>query len=358
MQHALSLAKKALGTTSPNPAVGAVVVKDGVIVGEGWTQPPGSAHAEVMALRQAGENARRATMFVTLEPCCHYGRTPPCTKAIISAGVAEVHLAMLDPNPLVDGKGKAELENANIKTYLGECEEEAKELNKAYVKHITTGFPYVIAKFAMSLDGKIATKTGDSKWITGEESRKYVHELRSIVDAVMVGVGTVLADDPQLTARIEGAMKQPIRVVVDSCGRTPETAKMFQETGKTILATTAQIDGEKAERLTKCGVEVLELPTKAGKVDLVALLKALGEGEITSVLTEGGGTLLGSLFDLKLVDEIYAFIAPIVIGGEKAITPVRGNGVEQVADALHLRKVKVERFGEDVLVNGILLKEP
>ena len=201
MERAICLAKLALGQVSPNPAVGAIVVRDGVIVGQGYTQPPGSWHAEVMALNQAGEQARGAVMYVTLEPCCHYGRTPPCTQALIAAGISEVHLAMLDPNPLVCGRGKAELEKAGIRTYLGEHEAEAREINEAYTKYITTGLPFVTAKFAMSLDGKIATKTGDSRWISGREARRYVHYLRYTSDAIMAGVNTILADDPQLTSR-------------------------------------------------------------------------------------------------------------------------------------------------------------
>ena len=354
MQRALELARKALGKVSPNPAVGAVIVKDGEIVGEGYTQPPGSSHAEVVAIAEAGEAARGATMYVTLEPCCHFGRTPPCTQAIISSGIAEVHMAMLDPNPLVNGRGKAELESAGIKTYLGEHEQEAQELNEAYVKFITTKLPFVIAKFAMSLDGKIATKALDSKWISNQMSREYVHNLRGIVDAVMVGVNTVLQDDPQLTARLRKVNRQPLRVIVDSFGRTPLTAKVFQAPGRTLLATTTDIKLSVADKYAKAGADVVPLPPKDGLVDLEKLLRVLGEREITSVLVEGGGTLLGSLFDLKLVDKVVAFIAPIIIGGREAITPVGGEGVKTIAEALKLCRVKVERFGEDVMISGYL----
>lgn len=201
MDCALSLARLALGYTSPNPAVGATIVRDGVIVGLGYTQPPGSAHAEVMALRQAGDKACGATMFVTLEPCCHSGRTPPCTQAVIEAGIGEVHIAMLDPNPLVSERGVKELKKAGIEVYLGEYEEKAQEINEAYTKFITTGIPFVTTKFAMSIDGKIATKNGDSKWISSDEARKYVHNLRHTVDAIMVGANTIIIDDPRLTAR-------------------------------------------------------------------------------------------------------------------------------------------------------------
>jgi diaminohydroxyphosphoribosylaminopyrimidine deaminase/5-amino-6-(5-phosphoribosylamino)uracil reductase len=337
-----------------------VVVKDGAIAGEGYTQPPGSAHAEVVALKQAGEKSRGATMYVTLEPCCHLKkRTPPCTRAIISAGVSEVHMATLDPNPLVSGKGKAELEAAGLKTYVGEYEKEARELNEAYVKFITTGMPFVIAKYAMSLDGKLATRSGDSKWISGEESRRYVHSLRQTVDAIMVGVGTVLADDPQLTVRVDGGKgrkgiqkKQPLRVIVDSRGQTPLEARVFQKPGKALVAATS-LDEAKAKGFAQQGVEIIQLPSsKDEKVDLEELLKVLGHRDVISVLVEGGGALLGSLFDLGLVDKVFVFIAPIIVGGERAVTPVAGLGVEKIAQACRLRRIRVKEFGEDVMISG------
>ncbi len=353
MAHALSLAKLALGHTSPNPAVGAVITRDGIIIGEGYTQPPGSHHAEVMALKKAGERACGATMYVTLEPCCHFGRTPPCTKAIIDAGIAEVHLATLDPNPLVSGKGMAELEAAGIKTYVGEHEEEARELNEAYMKFITAGIPFVTAKFAMSLDGKVATRTGDSKWISGEESQRYVHALRRNVDAIMVGVGTVLSDDPQLTVRLgDETHRQPLRVIVDSQGRTPITARVFRSPGKTLLAVGKSIPQDKVRRFREAGAEVMELSSEGGLVDLRELLSALGRRGVTSLLVEGGGTLLGSFFDLGLIDKVIVFIAPIIIGGDGAKSAVGGNGVPTIAQALRLNKVKVERFGSDVMISG------
>jgi diaminohydroxyphosphoribosylaminopyrimidine deaminase/5-amino-6-(5-phosphoribosylamino)uracil reductase len=357
MGQALSLARLALGQASPNPAVGAVVVKEGVIIGQGYTQPPGSHHAEVVALQQAGEKAQDSVMYVTLEPCCHYGRTPPCTQAIISSGIKEVHMAMLDPNPLVSGGGKDELEGEGIKTYLGEDEEEAKEINEAYIKFITTGIPFVTAKFAVSLDGKIATRTGDSRWISGSEARKYVHNLRYTTDAIMAGVNTVLADDPHLTTRCCGgrggtARKQPLRVIVDSEGRTPLTARVFSQPGKTLLAVGRKVTPGKKAAFAQAGAEVLELPTGEGRVDLEKLLQTLGEREITSVLVEGGGILLGSLFDHGLVDKVIAFIAPIIIGGAEAKTPVAGKGVDKVADSLRLEHVRVQRFGDDLMVSG------
>lgn len=356
MKQALSLAKLALGQVSPNPAVGAVVVKDGEVVGQGYTQPPGSWHAEIMALNQAAEKARGGVLYVTLEPCCHYGRTPPCTQAIIAAGVSEVHLAMLDPNPLVSGQGEDELEREGIKTFLGEHEEEAKEINEAYIKFITSGLPFVTAKFAVSLDGKIATKSGDSEWISGAESRKYVHYLRYTADAIMTGANTVIADDPHLTCRYGGrggeVKKQPLRVIVDGRGRTPVTAKVFSEPGKALLALGKFVKPEKKKALAQAGAELLELPSEEGRVDLESLLKALAEREITSVLMEGGGILLGSLFDCRLVDKVIAFIAPIIIGGEEAKTPVAGQGIDKVIDAIKLERIKVEKFGEDLMISG------
>jgi len=359
MEQALSLAKLALGQVSPNPAVGAVVVKDDVVVGQGYTQPPGSWHAEVLALRQAGEEARGGVMYVTLEPCCYYGRTPPCSQAIIAAGIAEVHLAMLDANPLVSGRGKDELEREGIKIYVGEHEEEAKEVNEAYTKFITTGMPFVTAKFAVSLDGKIATRSGDSKWISGDEARRYVHNLRYTSDAIMAGVNTVLADDPHLTARCCGgrggtARKQPLRVIVDSKGRTPLTAQVFSEPGETLLALGKLVTPEEKTAFAQVGAELLELPSEGGLVDLKKLLNALGKREITSVLVEGGGILLGSLFDSGLVDKVIAFIAPIIIGGKEAKTAVGGKGVDKVVNSLKLERVSVKRLGEDLMISGYI----
>jgi len=360
MEQALSLAKLALGQASPNPAVGAVVVNQDVVVGQGYTKPPGSPHAEVLALKQVGEEARGGVMYVTLEPCCHYGRTPPCTRAIISAGIREVHMAMLDPNPSVSGRGKDELEREGIKIYLGEHEEEAKEINEAYTKFITTGIPFVTAKFAVSLDGKIATRKGDSRWISGREARKYVHNLRYTTDAIMAGVNTVLADDPHLTTRCSGgrggtARKQPLRVIVDGKGRTPLTARVFNEPGKTLLALGRTATPEEKAAFAQAGAEILESSSAEGLVDLEKLLRALGEREITSVLVEGGGILFGSLFDRGLVDKVITFIAPIIIGGVEAKTAVAGKGVSKVAESFRLERVRVEKLGDDLMVSGYVV---
>ena len=363
MECALSLARLAMGHTSPNPAVGAVVVKEGVIVGRGHTQPAGLDHAEVIALRQAGDKAKDATMYVTLEPCCHYGHTPPCTQAIINAGISEVQVALLDPNPLVSGRGVRELEEAGIKTYVGVYQKEAYEINEAYIKFITTGLPFVIAKFAMSLDGKIATKTGHSKWISNEEARNYVHILRRTADAIMVGVNTVIVDNPRLTARGccgKGGetRKQPLRVIVDSNGRTPLDAELFKQPGKALLATIKPFDRERKRKLAQIGVEVLELPGAGGLVDLEELFKVMGRRGIVTVLAEGGGKLLGSLFDHRLVDKVIAFISPIIIGGSEAKTAVGGDGVDSVVEALCLDRVNIKNFGDNILVSGCVRREP
>ncbi len=356
MERALSLARLALGHSSPNPAVGAVIVEDDTIIGEGYTQPPGSDHAEVVALRQAGDRARGAAMHITLEPCCHFGRTPPCTRAIIAAGIAEVHIAALDPNPSVSGRGKEELETAGIKTHLGEHEEEARQLNEAYIKFITTGLPFITAKFAVSLDGRMATRTGDSRWISGEQSRQRVHQLRQAVDAIMVGVNTIVFDDPQLTAREQAKPlgRQPLRVIVDSEGRTPPQARVFGEPGGTMVAVTEAAPPDRVGRLEQLGAQVLKFPERDGLVDLEELLRELGRREITCLLVEGGATLLGSLFDQGLVDKVIAFIAPILIGGREARGVVGGKGAEKIGHALRLRRVMVERLGDDVMVVGYL----
>ena len=354
MERALALGRRALGSVSPNPAVGAVVVKDGVPVGEGWTQPPGQPHAEVMALRQASERARGAVLYTTLEPCVHTGRTPPCTEAIVQAGIAEVRAALLDPNPRVDGKGISRLDLAGVATHVGEGQTEAGVLIEAFRKFITTGLPFVTAKFAMSLDGKIATRSGDSQWITGEEARAHAHILRATSDAVVVGINTALADNPQLTARDpEGRPlgRQPLRVVVDGKGRLPSSARMLGQPGDTLIAVAGDTQRARTE-LAAGSVTVESLPGPCGDVDLAALLVLLGRRDVTSVLVEGGGTLLGSLFDAALVDKVVAFVAPVVIGGRTALSAVSGEGVERVADAVGLDDVVVERFGRDLAITG------
>ena len=356
MQRALNLAKQALGTTSPNPAVGAVVTIDGETVGEGYTLPPGQRHAETGALQQAGDRSRGATLYTTLEPCCAFGRTPPCTKAIIAAGIQRVHLAAIDPNPLVSGRGRADLEAAGIEVTVGEESGAAQELYEAFAKHITTGLPFVTAKYAMSLDGKIATHTGDSKWVTGPEAREAVQQMRRESDAVMVGVNTVLADDPQLTARdIEGKPleRQPLRVVLDSNCRTPEEARLLREPGTTIIATSQHAPAILVARLEAAGAEVCLAPVgQDGRVDLNAVLAELGHRGVVSVLAEGGGVVLGSLFDAGLVDKIFAFVAPLIIGGEDAASPVAGQGAPSMSKTWSVERTHLQQLGPDWLITG------
>ena len=308
MHRALELARQAIGSTSPNPAVGAVIVQDGHIVGEGFTQPAGQDHAEIVALTQAGERARYATMYVTLEPCPHTGRTLPCTEAILRAGISEVHFSAIDPNPLVSGKGLRELREKGVKVHTGQSEELSRRLNESYFKYITSGTPFVTAKFAASVDGKIASSSGDSHWISSAESRQWAHRIRAASDAVMVGIGTVLADDPLLTARDNNDVpltKQPLRVIVDSRLRISSEARLFSQPGPVLIAAGHPNPGV-VSAIKALGAEVALLPAEDGRVDLEALLCLLGERQATSLMVEGGSALLGSFFDLELVDKVAA----------------------------------------------------
>lgn len=360
MAIALSLARLAQGQVSPNPAVGAVIVKEDVILGQGYTQPPGGDHAEVVALKQAGAAARGATLYVTLEPHSHHGRTPPCTQAIISAGISAVHFAAIDPNPQVAGKGQAELTRAGIKLHVGEHAGEAAELNEAYIKYITTGIPFVTVKFAASLDGKIATRTGDSRWISGEAARKQVQHMRYVSDAVMTGANTVIADDPRLTVRLsdKGGIthKQPVRIIIDGLGRTPPQARIFTEPGRTLIVLGKMVLPEAKLSLSKTGAEILELPSENGVMDLYHILQILGKRQISSILVEAGGILVGSLFDAGLVDKLVAFFAPVVIGGEESKPAIAGKGADKLSDCTRLEKVKVEIVGEDIMVSGYVAR--
>ena len=360
MSQAIDLARQALGATSPNPAVGAVLVKDGVIAGQGATQPPGQAHAEVVALNEAREAAQGATLYVTLEPCCHWGRTPPCTRALIEAGVSEVVVAVTDPNPVVAGRGVAELRDAGIPVSMlpDDCPEQgrARELYEGFAKHVKTGLPFVSAKFAMSLDGKIATRTGDSKWVTGPEARALVQRMRRETDAVMVGIKTVLADDPALTARDSAGQplaRQPLRVALDSHCRMPVESQLLHQPGQTVVYTTAAAPSESVWGLEKTGAEVLTLgSTAVGQVCPEEALADLGRRGIVNLLVEGGGLTLGSLFDNGLVDKVQAFVAPVIIGGVGAASPVEGSGAELMAHAMRLERTSIRQIGPDWLITG------
>ncbi len=350
MRIALGLARKGEGETNPNPIVGAVVVKDGHIVGEGDHHSFGGPHAEVFALDEAGDAARGATLYVTLEPCSHHGKTPPCTERIIAAKIARVIIACRDPNPLVDGHGIEKMRAAGIEVTEGVLEEEARRANEIFFKFITTGRPFVQLKLAESLDGKIATRTGDAKWISGADSRAEVHRLRRRFAAVLVGVGTVVSDDPRLTVRhVVG--RDPLRIVLDGRGRIPLAATLLREEGRTIVVT-ATMAREKEEALLSLGTEVWRPPGNEGNIDLSAFLQRLGEENIDSLLVEGGGETAAAFLEASLVDKVAFFIAPILIGGRDAIPTIGGAGAEQVSEALHLKRVEIERIGEDLLVTG------
>jgi diaminohydroxyphosphoribosylaminopyrimidine deaminase/5-amino-6-(5-phosphoribosylamino)uracil reductase len=358
MRYALELAAKARGRTSPNPMVGAVVVNADKIVGKGYHHKPGTPHAEVHAINNARDKTKGSQLYVTLEPCCHWGRTPPCTQAIIRAGISSVIMAMLDPNPLVSGKGKAELEANGITVQSGLLEPEARKLNEAYIKYIRTGLPFVTIKSAMSLDGKIATSTGESRWITGLSSRRKVHEIRDAVDAILVGIRTVISDDPSLTTRLKGKEgKDATRVIVDSNGRIPLSAKVLNldSPAVTLIATTPKAPAEKIAQLEASGAEVLVVPEHNGRVVLKALMKKLGEREITSVLFEGGSEINASALREGIVDKIMMFIAPKLIGGKSAPGPIGGAGIEHLADAVELRDIQMSKIGEDILVEGYII---
>ncbi|MGQ9919961.1 MAG: bifunctional diaminohydroxyphosphoribosylaminopyrimidine deaminase/5-amino-6-(5-phosphoribosylamino)uracil reductase RibD [Desulfobacca sp.] len=357
MARALRLAKKGAGFTSPNPMVGAVVVRDGRIVGQGYHRRYGGPHAEVEALSQAGAAARGATLYVTLEPCNHHGKTPPCTQAVLAAGIARVVIANADPNPRVTGGGAAFLRQQGLQVEMGLLAEAARRLNEPFFKASTTGRPWVIAKAAASLDGKIATHTNDSHWITGPAARLWVHRLRHQVDAILVGVGTVVADDPQLTTRLpRGRGKDPVRVILDSRLRLPLTAQVLQlhSTAPTWIACTEAAPPDKREALAALGAECLLLPSRQGRVDLEALLSLLGQRRLQSLLVEGGAEVHGAFFEAGLIDKFYLFLAPKLIGGRQAPGVFGGQGITRLAEAPSLRELTIRRLGPDLLISGYL----
>ncbi len=356
MQRALELAKLGAGRTSPNPMVGAVIVKDGRVIGEGYHANYGEPHAEVNAIENASESVEGAEIFVTLEPCSHYGKTPPCALKLIENRFSKVYIAMEDPNPLVAGRGIQMLRKQGIEVEVGLLEEEAKALNEVFIKYITTKKPFCVMKAAMTLDGKIATVTGESKWITSEAARAYVHQLRHELKAIMVGIGTILKDDPMLTTRLEGRQgKDPVRIVVDSTLKIPLNARILHlnSDAPTMIATTDQADGEKATALQAMpGVKLIIAPQKAGKVDLDYLMFVLGEQGIDSLLLEGGATLNASALESGIVDKVLMFIAPKILGGQNAPTPVGGKGIEVLEKAVHLKRMTAVEIGEDLLIEA------
>jgi len=360
MEKALELARKGAGHTNPNPLVGAVIVKDGKIIGEGYHEMYGSNHAEVNAFKNATEEVKGATMYVTLEPCSHYGKTPPCANYIVEKGIKKVVIALEDPNPEVKGKGIKILRDHGIEVITGVLEKESRNLNEIFLKYITTRLPFCILKTAMTLDGKIATNTGDSKWITNEESRKYVHVLRHRVSAIMVGIGTVIQDNPFLNTRLEeGKGRDPIRVIVDTNARIPLEVNVItiNSNARTILATTKLASKEKLGELEDKGVEIIITPLCNNQVDLKYLMKVLGERGIDSVLLEGGSELNYSALEAGIVDKVNAFIAPKLIGGRAAKTPVGGLGRPLMKDAVMLKRIEIYKFGDDIMIEGYLREE-
>ncbi|MBI5888439.1 MAG: bifunctional diaminohydroxyphosphoribosylaminopyrimidine deaminase/5-amino-6-(5-phosphoribosylamino)uracil reductase RibD [Deltaproteobacteria bacterium] len=355
MREALALAKKGLGKTSPNPTVGAVIVKNGRVIARGFHKKAGRPHAEIAAFKDAKESVKGATLYVTLEPCCHYGKTPPCTGAVVRSGIKRVVAGMLDPNRLVAGKGAGILRRAGIDVTSGVLELECAELNEWYIKYITKKMPYVTLKLAMSIDGRIATAAGESKWITGVEARRHVHKMRSESDAVMVGLNTVLKDDPALTVRLVKG-KNPARVVVDSSLRTPLDAKIFDNAGKVrlIIFTTNAAPADKIKKARAKGAEVVTVPKSAGMgggVDLKKVLRELGSRAIASLLVEGGGSLGASFIKACLVDRISFFIAPIVLGGGAALG-IGPLGIKKMSKALVIKDMTMKRIGKDILIEG------
>ena len=360
MARALELAAQARGRTSPNPMVGAVVVAGGEVLGEGYHARAGEPHAETIALAAAGEAARGADLYVTLEPCAHQGRTPPCADAIIAAGVARVFAAMRDPNPLVHGRGVERLRAAGVKVSIGLLGEDAARLNEVYCRHVTTGLPHVTLKIGMSLDGKTATRSGDARWITGEESRRRVHELRNVTDAVLVGIGTILADDPDLTTRLPGAAcRHPDRVVIDSHLRIPNKARVLahRNKGRTILVAGPNAPEARVRELRELGAEVLVVDGGERRVELQAVMARLAAQGITSVLVEGGSEVAASCLEAGVVDKLVFFIAPLIIGGREAPPVIGGRGAGPLADALRLRGLRWSASGEDLMVEAHL-REP
>lgn len=358
MRLAMQLAGNAIGRTSPNPLVGAVIVKDNRVVGCGWHRKAGTPHAEVHALNQAGELAQGADVYVTLEPCAHYGKTPPCAKALVEAKVKNVYGGLLDVNPKVAGKGFKILEDAGIHVEYGFLQDELRKQNEVFFKWIEHKKPFIVLKAAMTLDGKIATATGQSKWITNETSRAYGYKLRDIYDGIMVGINTVIEDNPMLTARVDGG-KNPIRIVVDSSLKIDINANVVQDkSAKTIIATTDKANKDKILKLQAQDVDVIVVDKdKNDKVDIEKLLDILGQQNICSILVEGGATLSGSFVAKKLVDKVYFFIAPKIIGGKEAKTPVAGTGILNLQEALTLKDIQIEKLEEDVLIIGRVDKD-
>lgn len=353
MRRALTLARR--GRPSPNPRVGAVVASGGRIVGEAYHHRAGQPHAEVLALRAAGEQARGADLYVTLEPCCHHGRTPPCTDAVIAAGISRVVAAMEDPDPKVSSRGFEKLRQAGIAVEVGLCEAEARRLNEAYIKHRTTGMPLVILKSAISLDGRIATRTGSSRWITGERARAYAHRIRSEADAIVIGAGTARLDNPALTARVGRKTLHPARVIVTASGVLPPDLAAVCETGECIIATCAGSPSESLRKLEAGGAHIIRLEQCGGRLSIAELMRQLAAMGCLTVLIEGGGELAASALEERVVDKVMFFYAPCIIGGREAAPAVGGTGVADVGSAVRLERLRIRRLGPDFLVEGYVV---
>ena len=355
MKQVLRLARRGLGLTSPNPVVGTLVVRNGQIIGSGYHKKAGAPHAEILALSKAGEGARGSTLYVNLEPCNHYGRTPPCTKAILESGIRRVVVGIHDPNPHVTGGGCRFLRSNGVEVKWGVLEEECARLNEVYMKYVTKGKPFVIVKGALTLDGWIATQTGNSKWITNEKSRKFVHSLRKRVDAIMVGVDTIIADNPLLVPYLMGnSAPDPVRVIADTNLRVPLESRVFNSgtSALTIVASGSNVSNTKRKKLEGQGARVIKCQMRDGRIDLADLLNRLAEMSICSVLVEGGATLFGSIIRERLVDKYYIFLAPKILGGDNGVPFTRGPGCDTVKDCLTLSPLMVRRFGDDIMIEA------
>lgn len=355
MRRALQLALRAQGLTSPDPLVGAVLVKNGRIIAEGYHSALATPHAEAWAIRKAGGKARGASLYINLEPCGHYGHNPPCVDQIIAAGIKEVVVATQDPNPLVNGKGFAALRRHGIKVRVGLLQTEAQQMNEVFFHYMTRRRPFVVVKVATTLDGKIATRTGKSKWISSPASLVVAHKLRALYDAVVVGVGTVLADDPQLTVRLTKPIKQPVRVILDSLARTPLAARVLREKlGRTIIFVSPKAPRQRIRALQQRGVEVYSVASKGAHLSMTQAVKKLGELGYTSLLIEGGGEVIGSAIEAGVVDKVHFVLAPKIFGGRDAKTAVEGLGVSLPKQAKRIKNLSVTRVGDDFLLTGYL----
>lgn len=355
MALALELAEKGRGKVEPNPMVGAVLVKNGEIVGKGYHQVFGGAHAEIYAINEGGTNCRGATLYVSMEPCAHYGKTAPCVDAIIKAGITKVVTAVIDPNPITSGKGIQQLKEAWIEVVVGVMEMQAKRLNVPFFKLMQKELPYITVKWAMSIDGKIATHTGESRWITSDESRKYAHKIRGQMDGVLVGINTVVRDDPLLTCRIEGG-RNPKRIVVDSRALLPVNSRLLStiNEGEIIVAVNKNAQLSRIEKLVQLGCKIVQTEDINGRVDLHELFRRLGEMELTNILVEGGSRVITSVIEDRLADRVMVFVAPIIIGGEGAKSPVLGTGINKISEAAEIDEIEIKRFSNDIVIEGTL----